>query len=98
MFGVHPVRSETLVWKLKDILTTHEVEWSRLWKLQMWVLYMGAMEAQSVNDTTWFAREITSVLHENGLQDWSKGLDYIKDILWVETIFGGKDGEEFSRN
>ena len=94
MFGVHPLRSEILVHKLKALFDSHMMEWSRLWKLQLWVLFVGAMEAQVVDDLvslTWFVLEIASTLLEHGIHSWSRGLACIQEILWAETIFGGKD-------
>jgi hypothetical protein len=91
MFGVHPVRPETLVQKLQDLLGTHEIKWSRLWKLQLWALYVGAMEAQLMGDVAWFVKEIACVLHEHGINSWDRGLACIQEVLWVERIFGGKD-------
>ena len=96
MFGVHPVRPDIFVRKLQDLLITHEIEWSKLWKLQLWVLFIGAMEAHFVGETSWFEAEIAITLEEHGINSWDEGLACLHEILWVETIFGGKD-ERFGR-
>jgi hypothetical protein len=85
------VRSDMLVGKLRDLLETHEMEWSSLWKLQFWVLYMGAVETQSVDDRMWFAQEIAIILDKGGIREWKKGLGCVKEIVWVESIFCGRD-------
>jgi hypothetical protein len=85
------VRSERLVKKLMDFLQTHEIEWSRLWKLQLWVLYMGAMETHSVNDRMWFAKAIAVLLQQQGIMEWNEGFGYVKVVLWLEKVFGRRD-------
>ena len=90
MFGVYPVRPQTFVGKFKDLLVTHQISWLKLWKLQLWVLFMAAMEAYLVGETAWFVEEITDTLHEHGIKSWDEGLACIQEILWIETIFDGE--------
>ena len=86
------MRPETFVEKLKDLIITHEIEWPKLWKLYLWILFVGAMEAHLVGETEWFVGEIASTLQEHGVESWDEGLACIQEILWVESIFGGKNG------
>ena len=85
------MRSDMLVRKLRDLLGIHKIEWSRLWKLQLWVLYMGAIEVQSSDDRMWFAREIAVILNKQGIREWKEGFGFVEEILWVEAVFHERD-------
>jgi hypothetical protein len=92
-FGVSPFRSDILVRKLRGFLETQEIEWLRLWKLQLWILCMGAIESESVDDKRWSANWMAVLLQKHEIRSWSQGLECVREILWVERLFRGRDQE-----
>ena len=89
--GVSPVFSESLVGKLRVLLMSYSVEWYGLWKLKLWVFYMGAVEADAANDRYWYEDAIVEIMDEQGILDWEEGLLYVKEVLWVGEVFASKD-------
>lgn len=99
-FGVQPVYTEVFVGKLRDLLTNNCINWGQLWKLHLWVLYMVAMEAEQFTGIHWYAAKIAILLHEHDVFSWDLAIMYVKEVLWVERIFGGRDqalGREVDR-
>ena len=99
-FGVNPVHTDSLVGKLRDRLTNNCMEWSQLWSLHLWVLYMVAMGAEQFTGIHWYAAKIAILLQEHDVWSWDLGVKCMKETFWAERIFGGRDkalGREVDR-
>jgi hypothetical protein len=61
---------------------------------------MVAMEAEQLTGIHWYAAKIAILLQEHDVFSWDLGIMYVKEVLWVERIFGGRDqalGREVDR-
>ncbi|KAK9489184.1 hypothetical protein V1508DRAFT_428769 [Lipomyces doorenjongii] len=90
-FGVSPVYSRVLRKQLKIVITNHDVDWSHVWVAKLWSLYMSSVEALDSADEDWYTNAIVEVLVDHGIKDWNKGREQIKDMLWFDCLFVGRD-------
>ncbi|KAJ4391686.1 hypothetical protein N0V93_005306 [Gnomoniopsis smithogilvyi] len=86
-FGVAPVTSEAILAKLQAILYNDDGDWGRLWTFYLWILYMGAIEAQDGPLETWFLDRIASVSMLYGIEKWEESMAIVRKILWYACIF-----------
>lgn len=89
-FGVAPVSSEGLQTSLHRLLENDDVAWGGLWTLQLWILYMGAVEALDGPLEDWFLRRMLYVCLMNGIGDWDGGMAVVELVLWFACVFGQK--------
>lgn len=93
-FGVGPVASATLQASLHRILREDVRDdartWGQLWKLQLWVLYVGAMESLGGPSESWFLGQIVSFSAMNGITSWSEGMAAVEGVLWFACVFGDR--------
>lgn len=88
-FGVAPVSSVALQTSLHCLLKDDEdVAWGQLWTLQLWLLYVGAVEALDGSLEDWFLDQMVSVCIGNGIVDWDEGMAVVERVLWFACIFG----------
>jgi hypothetical protein len=90
-FGVHPVDTEGLVVKFRDLLSNNCILWGQLWKLKLWALCMAAIEAEQYTGIYWYAGKIANLLQDHDILSWDLGMKLVKELLWVEVIFGGRN-------
>ncbi|KAK9233995.1 hypothetical protein V1525DRAFT_391892 [Lipomyces kononenkoae] len=90
-FGVSPVISRVLRKQLKFVITSHDVDWSYVWVAKLWSLYMGGLEALDSADEDWYTETIVEALADHGINDWNKGREQIKDMLWFDCLFVSRD-------
>jgi hypothetical protein len=92
-YGVHPVRSAILLSKLKTLITRTNIDWSIMWNFQLWVLYMGALEAQNPADLKWFGGEMAKVMHEHNVDTGLSGRETLRGISLPDEVFAGRDAD-----
>ncbi|KAK9318743.1 hypothetical protein V1517DRAFT_342400 [Lipomyces orientalis] len=85
------VYSRILRKQLKIVITNHDVDWSHVWVAKLWSLYMSSVEALDSADEDWYTNAIVEVLVDHGIKDWNKGREQIKDMLWFDCLFVGRD-------
>lgn len=90
-FGVAPVISRNLVRNLKAVLINYDANWSSVWLLKLWSLYMGGVEAQDLEEADWYVTHIVETLVENGVRHWHEAIRHIRKIMWFECLFVGRD-------
>lgn len=93
LFGVKPIRSATLLENLHSVLQGSDHTWGRLWTLELWVLYMGAMEVLGTDTPLehWFLDQVASVCLCNGINNWNDGMALVRRILWFACLFEDKN-------
>lgn len=88
--GVAPVASETLLAKFQNVINNHDDNWGQLWTFLLWLLYVGAIEAQDGPLETWFLERIVSVSVFNGVKTCEESIAIVQRVLWFTCIFGAR--------
>lgn len=66
-----------------------EKVWGGLWPLRLWVLVMGAMEANQGRDEVrrWFLDQIRAMATSLRFRSWRGVEKVVKDMIWVDELF-----------
>lgn len=86
-FGIFPVWSRAHVKKLKRVLE-NQVDWKKLTRLKLWVLAMGAMEAETVSDKAWFQERLQNTFKSEGFACYTEAERYLQTVAWIDEIHG----------
>lgn len=91
LFGVAPVISGTLLANLHNILQENNKSWGQLWMVELWVLYMAAVEALDGPFEAYFIDRLASLCLANGIISWDRAMVIVKEALWFACLFNGRD-------
>lgn len=89
-FGQDPVMTTVQVGKLRDLLSNNSHKWPGLEELRLWVIMMGAMEAQEPIQLGWFECELTRISWEQGITTYDEAEKIMQRIVWVASVHRSK--------
>jgi hypothetical protein len=95
-FGVAPVISHFVLRKLRAVMQRQTLGGHHTGsdKIRRWALYMAACEeVLRSSDDDWFCRQLASRLAGGDAVSWSELVEDVKEILWLEPLFGVRDAE-----
>lgn len=88
-FGVHPVRMQRYLMKLRALLENSDVAWGVFLPLKLWVLVVALIEAEADRDIDWLAHEVGTVALELHLRSKEALEDQLGQLFWYPEVYSG---------
>jgi hypothetical protein len=94
-FGIFPARSVFLVTKLRNLLSSHCLDWSGLEPLHMWILYTACVEASGEN-LEFFIDAARTCIALYRVSSWTAFKANAKAVLWIDKAYEALHLEELT--
>jgi hypothetical protein len=90
-YGAHPISTQTFIWKLQQLLGAMAEYWTDLWQLELWIVYLGAIEALPFPEHDWFVHRLHDLMVYHRVDSWAQLRVVVRAVLWMDVAFDGLD-------
>lgn len=85
-FSITPSGGREHKSKVKDFFNHHDIDWTGVLELRLWVLATAALGADS-EEIQWYLGEISGTMTQMGLLEWEDVQKIVRQILWMDETF-----------